>query len=118
MRRRPVAVLLLLAFASVGTAAERQLTVFAAASMTDVLQQIGRQFTADRGIAVRFSFAASSALARQIESGAPADVFVSADQDWMGYLQAHRQIDPRTRRDVVSNALVLIAPADGTTRLQ
>jgi molybdate transport system substrate-binding protein len=59
------------------------ITVFAAASMTDALQALGDGFTAQTSIPVRFSFAASSALARQIENGAPADVFISADLEWM-----------------------------------
>ena len=99
-------------------AAEPVLTVFAAASLTDVLQQAGVAYTASSGQAVRFSFAGSSALARQIESGAPADVFVSADQDWMDYLQARQLIQPATRIDIAANALVLVAPADSTLQLK
>ena len=117
LRRSLLAILLILGFVPGARAAGKELTVFAAASLTDVLQVIGTQFTAERKIPVRFSFAASAALARQIESGAPADVFVSADQDWMDYLQARELIDPKTRFDVVSNALVLIAPADSTLTL-
>lgn len=99
-------------------AADRVLTVFAAASLTDVLQPIGSAFTARTGQAVRFSFAASSVLARQIESGAPADVFISADHDWMDYLQERRLIRADTRSDVAGNALVLIAPADSRLALK
>ena len=98
-------------------AAERVFTVFAAASLTDVLQQVGEAYTASTGQAVRFSFAASSALARQIESGAPADVFVSADQDWMDYLQTRQLIQPATRADIVTNTLVLVAAADSKLSL-
>src|SRR3569832_2151685 len=61
------------------------------------------------------SYAASSGLARQIEQGAPADVFVSADLDWMDYLAGKNLIQPDTRRNLLGNALVLIAPA-GSTR--
>ena len=110
-------VLLLLATAAAG-AAERVLTVFGAASLTNVLQEIGDSYTAETKVPVRFSFAASSALARQIESGAPADVFMSADQEWMDYLQTRNLIAPRTRANVVTNALVLIAPADSTLQLK
>lgn len=99
-------------------AADRVLTVFAAASLTDVLQPIGSAFTARTGQPVRFSFAASSVLARQIESGAPADVFISADQDWMDYLQQRRLIRADTRSDVAGNALVLIAPVDSRLALK
>ena len=73
--------------------------------------QIALQF---RHRFVRFSFAASSALARQIENGSRADVFFSADLEWMDYLQARKLIQPATRHDVLGNQLVLIAPASST----
>jgi molybdate transport system substrate-binding protein len=92
--------------------------VFAAASLTNALQDVGDEFTKSTGIAVKFSFAASSALARQIESGAPADVFVSADVDWMDYLQTRKLIQPGTRRELLGNQLVLIAPTDSTVHLK
>jgi molybdate transport system substrate-binding protein len=88
------------------------ITVFAAASLNDAVSALAQEFTRTAGIAVRTSFAASSALARQIESGAPADVFFSADTDWMDYLDQKGRIEPGTRADVVANRLVLIAPAD------
>jgi molybdate transport system substrate-binding protein len=88
------------------------LTVFAASSLTEVLQQVAQAYEAETGKSVRLSFAASSALARQIESGAPVDVFMSADQEWMDYLAARHLIDVGSRRNIVANALVLIAPAD------
>ena len=94
------------------------LTVFAAASLTNVLQDLGDAFTKETSIAVKFSFAASSTLARQIENGAPADVFMSADTDWMDYLQTRHLIQDATRHDVVGNRLVLIAPADSTLKLK
>jgi molybdate transport system substrate-binding protein len=94
------------------------ITVFAAASLTDVLQELGDGFTKDSSIAVRFSFAASSTLARQIENGAPADIFFSADLDWMDYLQARKLIQPATRHDVLGNRLVLIAPSDSQVVLK
>jgi len=97
---------------------QNQLTVFAAASLTDVLQEIGEDFRADTGITIRFSFAASSALARQIESGAPADVFVSADLEWMNYLQERSLIDAASRRNVAGNELVLIAPQSSELKLE
>jgi molybdate transport system substrate-binding protein len=94
------------------------ITVFAAASLTNVLQELGDGFTKDSSIAVRFSFAASSALARQIENGSRADVFFSADQEWMEYLQARNLIQPATRHDVLGNQLVLIAPASSKLTLK
>ncbi len=94
------------------------ITVFAAASLTNVLQELGDEFTKETSIPVRFSFAASSALARQIENGSPADVFFSADLEWMDYLQSRNLIQPETRHDVLGNRLVLIAPVDSTIKLQ
>ena len=99
-------------------AAEKTLTVFGAASLTNVLEEVGKAYTAKSGVPVRFSFAASSALAKQVESGAPADVFMSADQEWMDYLAARKLIDPATRRDIVGNSLVLVAPADSPIALK
>ena len=88
------------------------LIVFAAASLTNALQEVGDGFTKDSSVPVKFSFAASSALARQIENGAPADVFFSADLEWMDYLQTRKLIQVATRHDVLGNQLVLVAPAD------
>jgi molybdate transport system substrate-binding protein len=113
-----IAALALSAAARAEGAAPAEVTVFAAASLTDVLQEIGAAFRDDTGIALRFSFAASSALARQVESGAPAGVFVSADVEWMDYLADRGAIDTATRRDVAGNALVLVAPADSAVRLE
>ena len=67
---------------------------------------------------MRFSFAASSTLARQIESGAPAELFLSADREWMDYLEQRGLIDRSTRRDLLGNRLALIAPADSTVSLK
>jgi molybdate transport system substrate-binding protein len=99
-------------------AAKLPLTVFAAASLTDALQELGNSFMKETSIAVRFSFAASSALARQIENGSPADVFFSADLEWMDYLQTRNLIQRDTRHDVLANRLVLIAPADSKIKLK
>jgi len=86
--------------------------VFDAASLTDVVENLGRSFTARSHVAVRSSPASSSALARQIEAGAAADVFFSADLEWMDYLDQRKLLRPGSRHDVVRNRLVLIAPAD------
>ena len=131
-RLRPAALLAVVAFtmilwdsppvAAETTAAvdagRQSITVFAAASLTDVLQELGGKFTKETSIAVRFSFAASSALARQIENGAPADIFFSADLEWMDYLQTRNLIQRNTRHDVLGNRLVLIAPADSKIKLK
>ncbi len=97
---------------------EPGIVVFGAASLTNVLQELGDAFTGQTAIPVKFSFAASSGLAKQIESGAPADVFFSADVDWMDYLQARNLIRSASRHDVVGNRLVLIAPADSAMVLK
>ena len=95
----------------------RSITVFAAASLTDSVQELAADFGRSTGIVVKPSFAASSALARQIESGAPADVFFSADVDWMDYLEARKLVRAGSRHDLVGNRLVLIAPAASTLKL-
>ncbi len=95
----------------------KPLTVFAAASLTETMQHLGEDFTTATGVPVRFSFAASSVLARQMEAGASVDVFASADQEWMDYLDQRGLIDRTTRRNLVSNRLVLIAPADHATKV-
>lgn len=93
-------------------------TVFAAASLKNALDEVGAAFTAKTGEPVRFSYAASSALARQIEQGAPADVFISADSDWMDYAAQRGLIVPESRRSLLTNHLALIAPADSKVRVR
>ncbi|HVS75325.1 MAG TPA: molybdate ABC transporter substrate-binding protein [Steroidobacteraceae bacterium] len=85
--------------------------VFAAASLANVLGDLDEAFTARTGIRVTSSLAASSTLAKQIEAGAPADVFFSADLQWMDYLQQRGLLRAGSRRDLVGNSLVLIAPS-------
>jgi molybdate transport system substrate-binding protein len=87
-------------------------TVFAAASLKNALDSVARDHRSRTGDRVSVSYAASSALAKQIEQGAPADLFVSADRDWMDYLQARSLIRPETRRNFLGNRIVLVAPAD------
>jgi molybdate transport system substrate-binding protein len=100
------------------TPPERPVTVYAAASLTSVLQSLGEEFSRASGVPVRFSFAASSVLARQIQSGAGADVFVSADQEWMDYLEQRALVRRSTLRILAGNRLVLIAPADSKVDLK
>ena len=85
-------------------------TVFAAVSLKDVLEEAGQAFMAAGGPDVRFSFAASSAIAKQIENGAPADLFASADLRWMEYATQKKLIQPETRINLVGNNLVVVAP--------
>lgn len=95
-----------------GTAAAEPTTVFAAASLKNALDEAGKTFTAESGIPVRVSYAASSSLARQIEQGAPADLFASADLEWMDYLTARKLIRPGTRVNLLGNRLVVVARKD------
>jgi len=88
-----------------------QITVFAAASLKESLDAVAAEWTRQSGQKVVVSYAASSALAKQIEQGAPAEAFISADEESMDYLQQRNLIDPATRFDLVGNRLVLIAPA-------
>jgi molybdate transport system substrate-binding protein len=97
---------------------ERALLVFAAASLTDAMTDVGAAYERDTRVKVKMSFDSSSTLARQIEAGAKADVFFSADVDWMDYLQQRSLIQADTRRNVVGNRLVLVAPADSTLNLK
>lgn len=90
----------------------RPILVFDAASLTDVVDDLGRSFTQRSHVPVNSSPASSSALAKQIEAGAAADVFFSADLEWMDYLEQRKLLRPGSRHDVVRNRLVLIAPAD------
>jgi molybdate transport system substrate-binding protein len=109
--------LCVLAPAGPASAAEPRapLTVFAAASLKESLDEAAAAYQEESGVTVRVSYAASSALARQIEQGAPADVFLSADLEWMDYLQQRKLIDAASRRKLLGNRLVLVAPAAGNT---
>jgi molybdate transport system substrate-binding protein len=96
----------------------RSVLVFDAASLTDVVDELGRTFAEYSHVSVKSSPAASSVLARQIEAGALADVFFSADLEWMDYLQQRSLLRPGSRHDVVFNRLALIAPADSQVSLK
>jgi len=110
-RRDVLAGLMATAAPTLGWAqSEPSVTVFAAASLKDALNQAGWIYVAKNLHPVRFSYGASSALARQIEQGAPADVFISADADWMDYLAKKHLIVDASRRNLLSNHLALIAP--------
>jgi molybdate transport system substrate-binding protein len=105
------------ALIAVTPARAADVTVFAAASLTDALTQVGEAYRHDTGNAVVFSFAASSALARQIEASSGADVFVSADAEWMDYLESRGLIAHALRVNLLGNRLVLIASADSRIAL-
>jgi molybdate transport system substrate-binding protein len=91
--------------------------VFAAASLKNALDAIAAEWRRESGKAATISYAASPTLAKQIENGAPADIFISADLDWMNYLDQRKLIDPETRIDLLGNSLVLIASADSAARV-
>ena len=88
--------------------------VFAAASLKNALDDTVAAYEKSGGGAIKVSYAASSALAKQIESGAPADIFISADLDWMNDVQKNNAIKPETRANFFGNVLVLVEPADST----
>ena len=90
--------------------AAEQITVFAAASATNAVQDLATLYEKEKGVKVVTSFAAASALAKQIEQGAPADVFVSADLKWMDYLDDKGKIVKASRRNLFGNRVVLVAP--------
>lgn len=91
--------------------------VLAAASLQESLTAVADRWAAKGHPRPVISFAASSALARQVEAGAPADIFVSADEEWMNYLAQRRLIQPRSRVSFLTNSLALVAPATSRVRL-
>lgn len=119
---RPFSALLLIVASLAPPVARAQddagLTVFAAASLKESLDAAASAYQKQAGVPVRVSYAASSALARQIEQGAPADVFFSADLEWMDYLQQRGKLDATTRRNLLGNQLVLVAPKASKVRVE
>lgn len=111
MSRRSLLALLLLPLVAHAAPRARTVTVFAAASLVDVLPRVAAAWKKAGGGDVRFSFDASSRLAAQIEAGAPAELFVSADEAWMDTLAAAHAIDSKSRVDLLGNELVLVSPA-------
>ena len=95
-------------------AADTEITVLAASSLTEALQAVAAKWTAAGHPKVTFSFDASSRLAKQIEAASPADLFFSADTDWMDYLDQRSLIDNSTRVNLLGNALVVVVPATST----
>lgn len=116
MRSSALAAVLALLLTAFPARAET-LTMFAAASLTDALKDIAGQWASAGHPPVRLSFGASSSLARQIEQGAPANLFASADTQWADYLAERRLLAERTRRALLGNRLVLIVPAASARRV-
>ena len=111
-------ILLFFAAAAAPHAMAADVTVFAAASLKEALDDQARQFETATGNRVVIAYGASNALARQIESGAPADLFISADRDWMDDVARKKLLMPGTRVDLLRNALVLIAPVSSQSTLK
>lgn len=109
--------LVTLALVLSATAKAADLTIFAASSLTDALTEVEKTYHAKTGHSAVMSFAASSVLARQIEASGGADIFISADNDWMDYLDNRNLMNSASRRNVLGNHLVLIAPKDSNVAL-
>jgi len=116
VNRRLIVAALLVAAVAPAYAAEPPIVVFAAASLKNVLDAAAAAFQTATGVEVKFSYGGSLALARQIEQGAPADVFVSADEDSMDEAADKGAIRKDTRVDLLTNALVVVAPADSAVK--
>ncbi|KZC99222.1 molybdenum ABC transporter substrate-binding protein [Thalassospira sp. MCCC 1A02803] len=100
-------------FGSISTAARaRDITVFAAASLTNAIETAAATYEKETGDTIRLSLASSSTLARQIAAGAPADVFISANEKWMTWLTDQGPLVPGSRHDLLTNRLVIVAPKD------
>jgi molybdate transport system substrate-binding protein len=111
MRVCAAVIILALGLGPVRAAQADNVVVFAAASLKNALDDAAHAFEQQGGAPVTISYAASSQLAKQIESAAPADIFISADLAWMDYVQKRDLIQPATRKDLLGNRLVLVAPA-------
>jgi molybdate transport system substrate-binding protein len=113
LKRRWLGLALALSFLPGIAQAQNEMVVFAAASLKNALDEIATTWAKDTGKPMpKISYAASSALAKQIEQGAPADMFISADLDWMDYVAGKNLIKPDTRFNLLGNKIVLIAPKD------
>jgi molybdate transport system substrate-binding protein len=104
-------------WSSVASAQPAKLVIFAAASLKDALDNVTSAYQRDKGQETTTSYAASSILAKQIEAAAPADIFISADLDWMDYLAKKSLIKAETRANLLGNRLVLIAPVNSSVKL-
>ena len=105
------------AWSTAASAQDAKLVIFAAASLKDALDEVNAAYQQEKGQETATSYAASSTLAKQIEAAAPADIFISADLNWMDYLAKRNLIKPETRANLLGNRLVLIAPVNSTVKL-
>lgn len=97
---------------------KNEVVIFAASSLTDALKEIGANYQAKTGVKITYSFASSALIAKQIEAGAPADIIMTADSDWMDYLQNRNLIQAKTRTNLLGGHLVLIAPKNDNPNLK
>lgn len=117
MFRRLLVVMVLLSLALAPASAQRPLTVFAAASMREAMERISAAFEEETGTEIVLSFAGTGLLARQVEAGAPADIFVSADSAWMNYVRERDAVKAESIREIASNGLVLVG-ASGSQAIE
>jgi molybdate transport system substrate-binding protein len=113
-----LAVALLMAAAAPTAGQSKDVVVLAAASLKNALDDAAAAWAKETGKKVKISYAASSALARQVEAGIPADIFISADVPWMDHLAERKLIEPASRSDFLGNRIVLIAPKDSKIDLR
>lgn len=113
-----VLALALMAWSGLAGAQPATVTVFAAASTTNAVTDIGKLFESQGKGKIQASFASSSTLAKQIENGAPAEIFLSANEKWMDYLEQKKLVQPGSRIDYLGNSLVLVAPADSQLKAE
>jgi molybdate transport system substrate-binding protein len=116
--RALTSLVLALGVAVAAPAQAASVTVFAAASLKESMDDVARQFEVTTGNKVVVAYGASNALAKQIDAGAPADLFISADLDWMDFVDKRRLLAPNSRFDLLRNALVMIAPASSAAVLK
>ncbi len=112
LRRARTTLIMLSALVGLATARADEITIFAAASLTDALQDVARLWQDGGHGRLTVSVAASSVLARQLDQGARASIFISADERWMDWAQQHGLVVPETRRDLLGNSLVLVMAKD------
>lgn len=117
---KSIFVLALIVLSPIGASAKNanEITIFAASSLTDAVKEIGANYQAKTGMKITYSFASSALIAKQIEADAPADIIMTADSDWMDYLQNRNLIQAKTRTNLLGGHLVLIAPKNDNPNLK
>lgn len=117
--KAPLWILLWMPLLFAGAVQGAEVRVYAAASLTDVITELAQRYEKQHGnISIKTAFAGSATLAKQIENGAPADVFISADKEWADYLAQRKLLASDSRKDLLVNSLVLIAPRTATVPIE